>query len=106
MVGMPSPTPIYRLVHLDNLPTLLRRGALHSPNHAPNDGLTYRTIHREDVQATRRVREVPTGPRGTVHDYVAFYFGPRSVMLYQLKTGWVQGYREGQEPLIHLSGPG
>jgi len=34
--------------------------------------------------------------------YVAFYFGPRSVMLYQLHTGWVEGYREGQEPLIHL----
>ena len=27
---------------------------------------------------------------------------PRSVMLYQLHTGWVEGYREGQEPLIHL----
>jgi hypothetical protein len=37
-----------------------------------------------------------------VHDYVAFYFGPRSVMLYQLHTGWVEGYREGQEPSIHL----
>jgi ssDNA thymidine ADP-ribosyltransferase, DarT len=37
-----------------------------------------------------------------VHDYVAFYFGPRSVMLYQLHTGWVEGYKEGQEPLIHL----
>ncbi len=23
-------------------------------------------------------------------------------MLYQLATGWVPGYREGQEPLIHL----
>ena len=37
--GPPIPTLLYRLVHLDNLPTLLKRGALHSPNSTPNDGL-------------------------------------------------------------------
>jgi hypothetical protein len=36
-----------------------------------------------------------------VHDYVAFYFGPRSPMLLQLHTGGVDGYDEGQEPLIY-----
>lgn len=98
----PHPTPIYRLIHVDNLAVCLGRGALHSPNHMPRDGLVYRTIHREDIQEGRRVREVGVGPRGTIHDYVPFYFGPRSVMLYQLSTGWVPSYREGQEPLIHL----
>ena len=39
---------------------------------------------------------------GTVHDYLPFYFGPRSVMLLKLKTGQVAGFAEGQEPLIHL----
>src|SRR5687768_5578211 len=98
----PIPTPVYRLMHVDNLDGCLTRGALYSPNHSPKDGIAYRTIHRQDVQDSRRVHLVPKGPRGTVHDYVAFYFGPRSVMLYQLHTGWVEGYREGQEPLIHL----
>jgi hypothetical protein len=98
----PEPTPIYRLVHIDSLAVCLSRGALHAPNHTPQDGLVYRPIHREDVQEGRRVRKVEAGPRGTVHDYVPFYFGPRSVMLYQLGTGWVRGYREGQEPLVHL----
>lgn len=103
MAGQPpNPTPIYRLIHVDNLDPCLARGALHSPNHAPADGITFRTIHRRDVQEGRQIQAVPTGPGGTVHDYVAFYFGPRSVMLYQLHTGWVEGYREGQEPLIHL----
>lgn len=37
-----------------------------------------------------------------MHDYVPFYFGPRSPMLLQLKTGQVEGYNEGQEPLIYL----
>jgi ssDNA thymidine ADP-ribosyltransferase, DarT len=100
--NLPIPTPIYRLVHIDNLAACLVRGGMYAPNHTPADGRAYRTIHREDIQEGRRTREVPKGPRGTVHDYVPFYFGPRSVMLYQLQTGWVAGYQEGQAPLVHL----
>jgi hypothetical protein len=37
------------------------------------------------------------------HDYVPFYFGPLSVMLFNLKTGRVAGYTEGQAPLIYLT---
>ena len=96
------PTPIYRLVHVDNLEVLLRRGGLHAPNQAPNDGLPYRTIHNVDIQAERHVRPIPCGPGGTIHDYVSFYFGYLSPMLLQLKTGRVAGYEEGQEPLIYL----
>jgi len=98
----PIPTPIFRLVHVDNLGILLRRGGLHAPNHTPNDGLAYRTIHSVDIQAERRVRTIPCNPRGTIHDYVSFYFGYLSPMLLQLKTERVSGYKEGQEPLICL----
>ena len=37
-----------------------------------------------------------------MHDYVPFYFGYLSPMLFQLKTGSVAGYNEGQEPIIYL----
>jgi len=37
-----------------------------------------------------------------IHDYVPFYFGPRSPMLLQLHTGRVEGYNETQTPLIYL----
>lgn len=99
----PNPTPIYRALHVDNLAVHLRRNALHAPNHTPNDGLKYRTIHNVDIQKERHARSIPCGPRGTIHDYVTFYFGPRSPMLYQLHTGWVSGYDEGQEPIIYLT---
>jgi len=99
---MPVPTPIYRLIHIDNLPVVLRRGALHAPNHVPGDGLPYRTIHNVDIQRQRRATPIPRGPGGFIHDYVPFYFGPRSPMLYQLHTGWVEGYDGGQEPLLYL----
>ena len=99
---VPDPTPIYRIMHLENLRVCLERGGLHAANHVPDDGLGYKTIHNEDIQRVRRVKLIPCDPGGTIHDYVSFYFGPRSPMLYQLHTGWVSGYSEGQEPIIYL----
>ena len=98
----PNPTPILRIIHVDNLRTILARGGLHSTNHTPNDGLPFRTIHNVDIQNVRRARPVPCGPGGTMHDYVPFYFGQLSPMLLQLKTNRVAGYTDGQEPLIYL----
>ena len=93
---------IYRLIHVDNLRICLRRNGLHAPNYTPNDGLQYRTIHNVDIQKQRKVTTIPCGPCGNVHDYVPFYFGYLSPMLLQLKTGKVEGYNEGQEPLLYL----
>lgn len=39
---------------------------------------------------------------GTIHDYVPFYFGPLSVMLLNLHSGRVEGYDEGQDPIIYI----
>ena len=99
---VPIPTPIYRFIHIENLNILLRRGGIHAPNFTPNDGLSYRTIHNIDIQQQRRITKISCGPDGTIHDYVSFYFGPRSPMLFQLHTGRVEGYTEGQVPLIYL----
>jgi len=35
-------------------------------------------------------------------DYVPFYFAPRSPMLYTINRGNVEGYQEGQRPIVHL----
>lgn len=99
---MPVPTPIYRMVHLDNLATILRRGGMHGTNQVPNDGLPYRTIHNVDIQNARHGHTVPCGPGGTIHDYVPFYFGPRSPMLLQLQTGRVPGFTDKQPSLVYL----
>lgn len=99
---VPRPTWLYRIIHVDNLPALIRRGALHAPTSTPADGLPYRTIHNIDVQSSRSVRRVPCGAGGTIHDYVPFYFGPLSVMLLNLHTGRVPGYDQGQAPLVYL----
>jgi hypothetical protein len=98
----PNPVWLYRLIHVDNLPLLLQRDALHAPHATPADGLAYRPIHDVSVQGARRVQTVPCGPGGNIHDYVPFYFGPLSPMLLKLKSGQVAGYNEGQEPLLYL----
>jgi len=99
---IPTPTFIYRFIHVNNLHVCLQREGLNAPNHEPKNGLVYKPIHNPDIQAHRRTRHIPCGPGGCIHDYVAFYFGPLSPMLLQLKTGRVPGYDEGQEPLIYL----
>jgi len=99
-MSVPSPTPIFRIVHVECLPTVLQRGGLHAANHTPADGLPYRTIHNVEIQGQRHIRNIPSGPGGTLHDYVPFYFGFLSPMLFQLKTGRVAGYNEGQAPLV------
>lgn len=98
----PTPTPILRLVHVTNLVGCLRRGGLYAPNHAPKDNFAYRTIHDVGCQEKRNQRAVPCGPRGVIHDYVPFYFGCLSPMLLRLKSGRVDGYTEGQGPLVYL----
>ncbi len=100
---IPNPAPIYRMIHINNLHVYLRRQMLHAPNHTPDDGLNYRTIHNLDIQNNRRITDIPCGSGGVIHDYVSFYFGPRSPMLYQLHTGRVDGYNEGQDPIIYLA---
>lgn len=98
----PIPTPIFRMLHIDNLPVVLQRGGMHASNQIPADGLPYKTIHNLDIQNERHQRIIPCGSGGTLHDYVPFYLGPRSPMLLQLHTGRVTGYTEGQTPLIYL----
>lgn len=99
---VPTPTPIYRIMHIDNLEVCLKRRGLYAPNFTPDDGLVYLTIHNTDIQGLRQKFCLKCGPCGTTHDYVPFYFGYLSPMMLQLKTGQVEGYDEGQEPLIYL----
>jgi hypothetical protein len=60
------------------------------------------SIAYESVQARRANVAVPVAKRGGLHDYVPFYFCPRSPMLCAIHKGYVEGYQEGQQPLLHL----
>lgn len=102
MTPTKSPTLAFRILHVDNLELVVRRGGLHAPAHAPANGLVYRAIHDQAIQARRGRWQVPCGPGGQITDYVSFYLGPRSPLLYRIWKNQVGGYQEGQRPVIYL----
>lgn len=53
MLPPPGSTPVYRIIHIDNLATIVRRGQIHAPNHVPADGLPWRGIHAKETQEDR-----------------------------------------------------
>lgn len=94
-------TLLYRITHIDNLPDLLARGCDCSPNVAKAQGITKRSISHKDIMDKRENAVVRVAPGGFVADYVPFYFGPKSPMLYAIKEGKVEGY-QGQREIIYL----
>ncbi|MFZ3264324.1 MAG: DUF4433 domain-containing protein [Terriglobales bacterium] len=93
-------TSIYHISHLRNLERILAEGGLHCDRAAQQ--LKSVNIGHAHIKERRLRRPVPLGPRGTVGEYVPFYFAPRSPMLYAISRGAVEGYSEGQSPVIYI----
>jgi hypothetical protein len=70
---------ICHMTHIDNLIEILRVGGLQSKN--SNSMPNYKSIANESVQDKRAARIVPIGVKGTLHDYVPFYFWGVTPML-------------------------
>jgi hypothetical protein len=96
------PTPIYHVTHLRNLDSIVRDGGLKTCAHLRQQGVAYTDIAHQNIQDRRQWTLVTCGPGGVLHDYVPFYFAPRSPMLYVISRGGVEGYGEGQAPVVHL----
>jgi len=101
-MAYPIPTPIYHLTHIDNLTSIIQSGGCLSFNQMQNQGIGHIDIAYETIQARRVQTSVPYGPGGCLHDYVPFFFAPRPPMLYAIHGGNVEGYEQGQIPLIYL----
>jgi ssDNA thymidine ADP-ribosyltransferase, DarT len=95
------PLPIYHITHLDNLNSIVQRGLL-SNTCLQLTKQTFRDISYGNIQDRRAVKSVPCAAKGVLHDYVPFYFAPRSPMLYTIYKGNVPGYQGGQDPVLHL----
>jgi hypothetical protein len=91
---------VYRITHIDNVPWILEHG-LHSDSSDVRDP-NFVSIGNPDLISKRAVHGVPVGPGGTLGDYVPFYFCTRSVMLYKLHTGQVEGVDVRQEDIVYL----
>ncbi len=99
---VPVPTYIYHITHGRNLSSILAAGGLQAYSALQQAKVSYVNMAHQSIQQRRANKRVRCGPGGTLHDYVPFYFAPRSPMLYTISQGNVEGYAEGQRPVIHL----
>ena len=98
----PYPTPIYHITHMDSLDSMLSNGGMLAKNECDRRGITPVNISYAGIQDRRATTLVPCGAGGTLHDYIPFYFAPRSPMLYTINNNNVPGYDEGQGPIVHI----
>jgi len=78
MISPPNPTWLFHITAIDNLSPIFESGALKAKNLL---SVSYRDIAEGSIQNTRSGNMILIAPGGTIHDYVPFYFAPRSPML-------------------------
>jgi hypothetical protein len=86
MSDAPARTLILRITHWRNVPWILEHG-LHAANGAEKDP-NFVPIGLLNLIEKRAETPVPVPPGGALPDYIPFYFGPHSRMLYNIQTGY------------------
>jgi len=100
-MSIPSPIYLYRIIHIDNLQYILNKGALTCPSHSDADK-KYIGIGDDTLKEHRKEKTILVKPNGTFSDYVAFYFGRRSPMLYNIKNGFQSVTKRPQDKIIYI----
>lgn len=76
----------YRITHIQNLPHILEKGIV-AKNH-PDASTDFIQIGNPEIIDVRGTMPVKLGGYGNIGDYVPFYFTPKSMMLYNVITGY------------------
>lgn len=100
-MSIPKTIYIYRIIHIENLEYILSKKKLTCPVHSsanPN----YIGIGDNSLKRSRRDKLIEIEPNGTFSDYVAFYFGYRTPMLYNIKNGFLDVPQRPQEDIVYI----
>lgn len=101
MSSPPKTIWFYRIIHVDNLEFALVNG-LYAGSHLGRDP-NYVFIGDTGLTADRLEYPIPlAGNHGSLGDYVPFYLGPRSPMLYQIHTGNRGVTKRSQDDIVYL----
>lgn len=98
----PQPTRLFHITAIANLQAICAAGGLLSKNGGAAAGINYQNIAYAGAQGARAARVVPNPPGGSIHDYVPFYFAPRSPMLFTINRGNVPGCQWRQADIVHF----
>jgi ssDNA thymidine ADP-ribosyltransferase, DarT len=99
---MPNPVRLFHITAIENLAAICQRGALVSKNAGATQGINYQNIAHAGAQNARAGKPVPNPPGGNIHDFVPFYFAPRSPMLSAIHNDTVVGCSLKQSDIVHL----
>lgn len=97
---IPNPLWLYRIIHCNNLDFIMKNGVYvrgHA-NHDPN----YINIGNKDIISVRDNFKVKLDGYGNIGEYVPFYFGKQSIMLYNILTGRGGVSRQDPKDIIYL----
>jgi hypothetical protein len=99
-MSLPEKVWIYRITHVSNLSYILQNGIYisSSPNFDPH----YINIGDPSLINYRKNLDACNPPGGKLSEYVPFYLGPRSPMLFQIAMGYEDIPRQSQEDIIYL----
>jgi hypothetical protein len=98
-MALPTKIWLYRITHIANLEHDLLHG-LHIAK-SPYANPHYFQIGDSTLINYRKDIAAPDPPGGTLADYIPFYLGPRSPMLFQIATGWEDIQKYPQEDIIY-----
>jgi ssDNA thymidine ADP-ribosyltransferase, DarT len=85
-----------------NLQSIAARNGINCFNSLVSNKIQRVSIAHQTIQDRRATTSIPCGPGGFLHDYVPFYWAPRSPMLYAIHKGNVEGCTTAQGDIIYL----
>lgn len=101
---MPAPRPL-RIFHITAIPNLVgiaKSKMLYANGVLQKKKITHSNIAYQGAQGKRATKLVAKPPGGVIHDYVPFYFAPRSPMLGAINEGRVEGCQHRQQDVVHF----
>ncbi len=97
----PDTIYLYRITHIDNLDFILKSKMICCPN-SKNSDSNFIGIGDSSLIQSRKSKQIPIAPNGDFSDYVAFYFGARSPMLYNIQNGYNNVTKRKPEDIVYL----
>jgi hypothetical protein len=86
------------MTHIENIPHILENGITHA--NSANSNPNYMPIGDATLISTRSTKEIPDGR--LLGDFIPFYFGVRTPMLFVVQNGFNAVARTNAEDIVYL----